>query len=107
MGVGSGAEIKRYILRCSCGGVKSKMDAALQLMFPDTSLAVISSSLEEVKGMQSLVALAESSPYAHTPFSDLLLTLAKKRGRYCYYVEVNRGGEVILAKDLMTGRNLV
>ena len=89
----------RYIIRCSCGGVKTKMEAAMKLIAPYEPLP------PEYKGSEKMLELAEKHP--HTPFADLLLTLAKKRGRFCYYVETDAKDNVKDARDLMTGRRLV
>lgn len=89
----------KYVVRCTCGGVKTKMEAAMKLIDPDGPMP------EEVKGSAACLKLAEKWP--HTPFGDYLLTIAKKHGRYCIYLSVTEKGEIEDARDLMTGRRLV
>lgn len=91
--------MNKYIVRCTCGGVKTKMEAAMKLIAPNEPLP------PEYKGSEKMVVLAGEHP--HTPFADLLLTLSKKRGRFCYYIETDAKDNVVDARDLMTGRRLV
>lgn len=89
----------KYIVRCSCGGVKTKMEAAIKL------LDLGDKAPEEYIGSSAMKDLAALHP--HTPFGDLLLTLAKKHGRFCNYIETDAKDNVVDARDLMTGRRLV
>lgn len=89
----------KYILRCTCGGVKSKMEAAMKVMLPNEPMP------KEVKGGEAIAELA--SQYPNSAFGNHLLTLSKKHGRYCQFVEVTDKGAIIDARDLMTGRKLV
>lgn len=88
----------KYIIRCTCGGVKTKMEAAMQLIAPGEPLPL------EVKGGDAMRRLAEK--WSNTNFGNHLLVLAKKHGRYCYYVEVTDNGDIKDMRDLMTGRRM-
>lgn len=88
----------KYIIRCSCGGVKTKMESAMKLIAPDEPLP------PEVKGGDAMRKLAEKWP--NTNFGAHLLTLAKKHGRYCYYVDITDKGDIKDMRDLMTGRRV-
>ena len=65
----------KYIIRCTCGGVKTKMEAAMQLIAPGEPLP------PEVKGGDAMRRLA--AKWANTTFGNQLLVLAKTHGRNC------------------------
>ena len=89
----------KLIIRCSCGGVKTKMEAAMKLIAPGEPLP------PEYKGSAKMVELAEK--YPHTNLAEFLLTMSKKRGRFCYYIVTDDKYNITDARDLMTGRRLV
>lgn len=89
----------KYIIRCTCGGVKTKMESAMQLIAPGEPLP------KEYKGHDAANALAEK--YPNTNLAAFVTDIAKKRGRYCYYIEANEKGDVVDARDLLTGRRAI
>ncbi len=88
----------KFIIRCTCGGVKTKMDAAMQLIAPGEPLP------PEYKGKDAIKKLAAEHP--NTNLSRHLTALAKKSGRYCYYIEANDKGDIVDIRDLLTGRKI-
>lgn len=88
----------KYIIRCTCGGVKTKMEAAMQLLAPGESLP------PEVRGGDAIMKMARK--WQGTNFGNHLLVLAKKHGRYCYYIEITDKGDIKDIRDLMTGRRM-
>ena len=88
----------KYIIRCTCGGVKTKMEAAMKVLAPGEPLP------PEVKGSDAIYALANQ--HKGTNFARHLEALAKKRGRYCYYIEADDKWDIVDIRDLLTGRRL-
>lgn len=88
----------KCIVRCSCGGVKSKMDAAMEMLFPGAQLP------PEYKGKDNITKLAKTCP--NTNFSNYLLTVLKRTGRYCYYFDVDDKYNITEAYNLMTGEKI-
>lgn len=88
----------KWIVRCTCGGVKTKMESAMQMIAPGEPLP------PEVKGGDAIRKLAEQ--YPGTTLASHLLALAKKHGRYCYYIEATEKGDLKDMRDLFTGRRM-
>ena len=88
----------KCIIRCSCGGVKTKMEAAMNLIAPGEPLP------SDYKGKDAIKKLAER--YPNTNLSRHLDAVSKKRGRYCYYLEYTEDGDIKDFRDLMTGRKV-
>lgn len=90
--------MNKVIVRCSCGGVKTKMDAAMQVLAPGEPLP------PEYKGSDAIRKFMAEHP--NTNLSRHLEAVVKKHGRYCYYIEYNDAGDITDMRDLMTGRRL-
>lgn len=88
----------KYIIRCTCGGVKSKMESAMELLFPGEPLP------EEYRGSDNITKLAKTRP--NTNFSNHLLNIIKNKGRYCFYFDVDENWNVTTAYNLMTGAKI-
>lgn len=88
----------KCIVRCSCGGVKTKMEATFSLLFPNDKLP------QEYRGSDNITKLAKTCP--NTNFSNYLLMIIKNRGRYCYYFDVDEKYNITTAYNLMTGEKI-
>ena len=78
--------------------MKTKMEAAMQLLAPGEPLP------PEIRGGDAIMKMARK--WQGTNFGNHLLVLAKKHGRYCYYIEITDKGDIKDMRDLMTGRRM-
>ena len=89
--------MSRYMAICRCSGMREKAEAAFRIQYPNQDLPPL------YRGEDAIRALAEQNP--NTNLSRYLRAIAKKNGRYAYYIEENNG-DVSLSVDLMTGKRL-
>lgn len=88
----------KWTIRCTCGGVKTKMESAMQLIAPGEPMP------QDIKGKDAIRKLA--GQYPGTSLASHLLAVVKKNGRFCYYVEATEKGELKDMRDLLTGRRM-
>lgn len=86
----------RYIVTCSCSGIKEKAMSAFSFLFPDEELP------EMFVGKDNIRKLRDSIP--DTNFARYLDAIAKKNGQYSYYFEVSDSGDILDNINLMTGK---
>lgn len=76
--------------------MKEKAISAYKISFPKTEMPDI------YKGEDAIRALAHSIP--NTNLSRYLLAIAKKNGRYAYFIESDDNGDVVSNYDLIIGK---
>lgn len=86
-----------YIVACKCSGVAEQAQMAFKIAFPRKEVPEI------FKGESRIRYLAGLHP--GTDLSKYLLAIAKKNGRYAYYMEETDGG-VSMNYDLLKGKRV-
>lgn len=85
------------VVRCSCGGVSTYVENSikiLKLAAPDNSYV----------GKEKIRKLAEQ--YRGTPFADHLQVIAKKSGRYAFYISTSDKNEITAMYNLISGKKV-
>lgn len=85
------------ICRCGCGGVQNYIKSSM-------SLLKLASPEEEYVGKDKIRKLAEK--YPGTPFAQHLGVIAKKSGRYAYYISTNDANEIVAMYNLIKGQKV-
>lgn len=92
------------IVRCSCGGVTTYLQNSLEL------LKLTAPSEENTfVGKDKIRKLAAN--YPGTPFAEHLGVIAKKSGRYAYYISTNnpadnKSQEIVAMYNLIKGQKV-
>jgi len=91
--------MNRYILACSCGGMKERAAKAFKIAFPDDEMP------EELVGKDNIRKLIAKYP-AESNFAKQLAAIVKKSGRYAYFIEHDDEYNITALYDLMTGKRI-
>lgn len=86
---------KKYIVTCTCSGVREKAMTAFSLLYPDEELP------EMFIGKDRIRKLIEVNP--GTNFCEYLKAIVKKNGQYAYMFEVENG-DIINNINLLNGK---
>lgn len=85
------------VVRCSCGGVSTYVENSikvLNLAAPDSAYV----------GKDKIRKLAEGHP--GTPLGDHLQAVAKKSGRYAFYISTDEKQEIVAMYNLINGKKV-
>lgn len=85
------------ICRCGCGGIQNYIKSSMNLL-------KLSSPDEEYVGKEKIRKLAEK--YPGTTLAQHLGVIAKKNGRYAYYVSANEANEITAMYNLIKGQKV-
>lgn len=85
------------IVRCGCGGIQNYIKSSM-------SLLKLASPEEEYVGKDKIRKLAEQ--YPGTPLAQHLGVVAKKSGRYAYYISTNDANEIAAMYNLIKGQRV-
>jgi len=89
-----------FIVACSCSGVKEKSTKAYKIIKPDTELP------ELFVGKDKMRSVAAKFP-ADSNAAKHLTALAKKAGRFAYYISIDEETQnIVEIYDLLTGKRL-
>lgn len=90
---------KKYIFNCTCSGVREKSVAAFKAMFPDEEMPEMKAGKEKIK------EFANSFP-SDSNASKHLSAIAKKSGRFSYYISISDNYDIEEMIDLRTGKRV-
>lgn len=85
------------IVRCGCGGIQNYIKSSMTLL-------KLASPDEEYVGKEKIRKLAEK--YPGTTLAQHLQVLAKKNGRYAYYISTNESNEIAAMYNLIKGQKV-
>lgn len=85
------------IVRCGCGGIQNYIKSSMNLL-------KLASPDEEYVGKEKIRKLAEK--YPDTTLSQHLGVIAKKNGRYAYYISANEVNEITAMYNLIKGQKV-
>ena len=85
------------ICRCGCGGIQNYIKSSM-------SLLKLASPEEEYVGKEKIRKLAEK--YPGTTLAQHLQVVAKKSGRYAYYISTNESNEITAMYNLIKGQKV-
>jgi hypothetical protein len=85
------------VVRCSCGGVTTYVGNSIKML----NLAAPDS---EYVGKDKIRKLAEEN--AGTPLGSHLQAVAKKSGRYAFYISANEKQEITAMYNLINGKKV-
>ena len=88
-----------YMFICSCSGVKEKSAKAFKILKPEAEMP------EPLVGKDRMRAVAEKMP-SDSNAAKYIQALAKKNGRFAYYVSVDDNLNIAEMYDLLTGKRL-
>lgn len=88
----------KALIVCKCSGMKEKAVAAYNISFPRKPVPTI------YRGAPEITKFAETKP--NTNLEKYLKAIAKKHGRYAYYIEADDGGNIIINYDVISGKRL-
>lgn len=83
---------------CKCGGVKEKAEAAFKISFPGQAVP------QMYKGSDAITKAASLFP--GTNLNRYLTAIAKKNGRFAYYIKTDDNYDITLNYDLLIGKRL-
>lgn len=83
---------------CKCSGLRETAVAAFNISFPEQSLPKI------YRGEGEIQKLADTFP--DTNFSRYLKAIAKKNGRYAYYLKADDEYNITMNYDLLKGKRI-
>lgn len=89
--------MNRYIVVCSCSGLDVQAKMAFEIAFPKKEMP------EVFRGKNRISFLADGHP--NTNLSRYLQAIAKKNGRYAYYIE-EQDGDIVMNYDLLKGKRV-
>lgn len=90
--------VLKAIVCCGCGGIGKKAEYAFKIAFPDDEVPEIH------KGKDAVRRLAEQNP--NTNFERYMRGVAKKSGKWAYYVATNEQGDITELYDLLAGKRI-
>lgn len=85
------------IVRCGCGGIQNYIKSSMTLL-------KLASPDEEYVGKEKIRKLAEK--YPDTTLAQHLGVIAKKNGRYAYYISANEANEITAMYNLIKGQKV-
>lgn len=85
------------IVRCGCGGIQNYIKSSMDILKLATPIA-------EHVGKDKIRKLAEQ--YPGTPLAQHLGVVAKKSGRYAYYISTNDANEIVAMYNLIKGQRV-
>lgn len=85
------------VVRCGCGGIQKYVENSIKVL----SLAAPE---EAFIGKEKIRSLAQR--YPNTSFADHLQALAKKSGRYAYYISTTEDNEISAMYNLINGKKV-
>lgn len=85
------------IVRCGCGGIQNYIKSSMDILKLATPSA-------EYVGKDKIRKLAEQ--YPGTPLAQHLGVVAKKSGRYAYYISTNDANEIVAMYNLIKGQRV-
>ena len=88
----------KVIAVCTCSGMKEKAESAFRILFPKDTLPQI------VRGKDAIKKVA--SYHKGQNIGNYLEAIAKKSGKFSYYIEYDDRGDVINNINLMTGKKV-
>ena len=89
--------MNKYIVVCGCSNVPDKAKMAFNIAFPRQDFPDV------FRGTSKIQQLANTKP--DTNLSKYLLAIAKKNGRYAYYIE-EQDGDIVMNYDLLKGKRV-
>lgn len=87
------------IVRCGCGGIQNYIKSSMSLL----NLAPVTEQ-ETFVGKEKIRKLAEK--YPDTTLAQHLGVIAKKNGRYAYYISANEANEITAMYNLIKGQKV-
>lgn len=87
------------IVRCGCGGIQNYIKSSMDIL----KLAPVTEQ-ETFVGKEKIRTLAEQ--YPGTPLAQHLGVVAKKSGRYAYYISTNDTNEIVAMYNLIKGQKV-
>lgn len=87
------------IVRCGCGGIQNYIKSSMGIL----KLAPVTEQ-ETFVGKEKIRKLAEQ--YPGTPLAQHLGVIAKKSGRYAYYISTNDTNEIVAMYNLIKGQKV-
>ena len=89
--------MNRYILLCKCSNVPQSAKLAFEIAFPGQEMPPVH------RGADAIRTLTEQKP--NTNFAKYLGAIAKKNGRFAYYIE-EEDGNIMQSYDLLKGKRV-
>lgn len=83
---------------CTCSNMQDKAERAFALLFPDADTPQVA------RGRDQIASLAER--YPGTNVSQYLRAIARKTGKFAYYIKADDNGDVSAVYDLRKGRKI-
>ena len=87
------------IVRCGCGGIQNYIKSSMDIL----KLAPVTDQ-ETFVGKEKIRKLAEQ--YPGTPLAQHLGVVAKKSGRYAYYITTDDNQEITAMYNLIKGQKV-
>lgn len=87
------------IVRCGCGGIQNYIKSSMDVL----KLAPVTEQ-ETFVGKDKIRKLAEK--YPNTTLAQHLGVIAKKSGRYAYYITTNDANEIVAMYNLIKGQKV-
>ena len=92
--------MKRYIFVCSCSGVREKSIKAFKIIKPNDELPEIYVGKDKMRGVASTFPNDSNA-------AKYLSAVAKKTGRFAYFLEIsNESSNILEMHDLLTGKRI-
>ena len=85
------------VVRCGCGGIQKYVENSIKVLN-------LAAPEEAFIGKEKIRSLAQR--YPGTPFADHLQALAKKSGRYAYYISTTESHEISAMYNLISGKKV-
>lgn len=85
----------RYIIRCSCGGAKTKAETTFKLLYSNEEIPETISK-DKARELINIVP--------NTDAGARLSAIVKRSGRYAYYLRFKDDGTLLDSADLMAGK---
>lgn len=85
------------VVRCSCGGVSTYVENSIKVLglaAPDSTFV----------GKDKIRTLAQK--YPGTPLAEHLQVLAKKAGRYAFYISADEAQKITAMYNLINGKKV-
>ena len=87
------------IVRCGCGGIQNYIKSSLSVL----KLTPVTEQ-DTYVGKEKIRKLAEK--YPNTPFAQHLGVIAKKAGRYAYYISTDDSSNIVAMYNLIKGQKV-
>lgn len=86
------------VLRCSCGGIQTHVEKSMGLL-------KLAPANETFIGKEKIRKFAASLP-AESNARQYMDSIAKKSGRYAFYMALNGEGDILSLYNLVTGKKV-